>query len=83
MKAPLKNKYFKKFEESRHRITTFCKLILEHLKTAQAERTLSPQSLGKAMLDFAQLPDITEENVLAEIELMFIAGNQEKHAKFS
>lgn len=74
MEAPVKIKYFKQFEESRNRITAFCKLILNHLKVTEAEKGLPSHSLGKAMLDFSQLPGITEENVLAEIEIMFIAG---------
>lgn len=72
LQTPLKFKHFRKFEESRSRITAFCKLLLDHLKSAQS---LPPRSLGRAMLDFALLPGITEENVLAEIELMFIAGS--------
>ena len=77
MQSPFKNKYFKKFAECRRRITIFCRLILEHLRNLaqasgdQAQDHLSLGCLGKAMLDFSQLPGIT---VLAEIELMFIAG---------
>lgn len=80
MQSPFKNKYFKKFAECRRRITIFCRLILEHLKHLaqasgdQAQDHLSLGCLGKAMLDFSQLPGIADENVLAEIELMFIAG---------
>eukprot|EP01035_Chromulina_nebulosa_P026222 gene26222-34308_t len=82
MQSPFKNKYFKKFAECRRRITIFCRLILEHLKHLaqasgdQAQDHLSLGCLGKAMLDFSQLPGITDENVLAEIELMFIAGHE-------
>ena len=79
MQSPFKNKYFKKFADCRKRISAFCRLILEHLRNlaqSAGDRDLSLGCLGRAMLDFSQLPDISEENVLAEIELMFIAGKR-------
>ena len=51
-------------------------MIFNHLKEANRNGVLRSNSLGKALLDFSEQPGITEENVLAEIEVMFIAGNK-------
>jgi len=64
------------FLDARDRIVAFCRLVLDHLRTLSQQGILSEHSLGRALLDFATVPGITEENVLAEIQIMFIAGHE-------
>jgi len=67
-------KSMQSFVDAQDRIIAFCRLVLDHLRTLSQQGNLSENGLGKALLDFAALPGITEENVLSEIMIMFIAG---------
>ena len=71
---PLKFPIFHKFLGIRKRLTAFSKLIFDHLLTLDKDHTLNEDSLGKGILEFSRQKGITEENVLAEIEVMFVAG---------
>ncbi len=73
---PIKHKAVHKFVEVRTEMKQFCRLILDNMRAANANGTLSEHALGKSLLEFGAMPGITEDNVLAEIEIMFIAGHE-------
>lgn len=52
----------------------FQRRILKHLRALKASDTLLPTSFGHALLELAELPGITETDLCAEINLIFIAG---------
>ena len=75
---PLVRSYspFAEFRSTRSKLTGFCALLLSHLRECSASGSLPANGLGSALLRFSSLPGITVEHVLAEIEVLFIAGHE-------
>jgi cytochrome P450 len=65
-----------KFRKAREITDNFAKKILDHLYQLQNNGTLKSNSLGQAILTFASTSGITLQDVLMEINLMFVAGHE-------
>jgi hypothetical protein len=65
---------FRQYRKAKNATLAFSKRILTHLHQLSEEGSLKQNSLGQAILSFASTPGITEDDVVSEITLMFVAG---------
>ncbi len=71
---PLPIEAVRKYKSARKLQRKFFSMIYKLLQQAREENSLSAGSVGEAIMTFSDLPETTERDVLAEIEVMFIAG---------
>lgn len=67
---------FSKYKAAKATRNAFGAMILAHLRHLRASGKLDKEGLGKAILDFADMPEISDEDVVSEIMLLLIAGNK-------
>ena len=67
---------FRSFKQSRDKSKEFCRKIYHHLWKLEKDGLLAVNGFGKALLNFSMQEGITEENALAEIFIIFVAGKQ-------
>ncbi len=63
-----------KFKEAGKHLDTFALLLLTHLRDLQQKGELNDLCFGHALLEFSKQKGVTEEDLLQEILIMFIAG---------
>lgn len=68
--------FFTKFREILDTNKNFCRSILNHLRKLDKDGDLDDHGLGRALMNFGSLSEISEDDLLSEINLMFIAGHE-------
>ncbi len=63
-----------KFNTARKHLENFRIELLRHIRALRARDELNPHSFGYALLEFGEQPGVSEEDLLAEIQIMFLAG---------
>ncbi len=64
------------FVQAKEHVTSFSRVLLDHLRKLQADGELSELCFGHALLQFGEQEGVTEEDLLHEIQIMFIAGHE-------
>jgi hypothetical protein len=65
---------FAKFSTAKRHLEDFRVELLKHIRDLKARDELNPHSFGYALLEFGEQQDVTDEDLLAEIQIMFLAG---------
>jgi len=67
---------FKSFNKALQTTKMFSKIIWKHLKTLDKNSELESNGLGQAIINLSKQAGITEDDILSDINLLFIAGHE-------
>ena len=65
---------FKAFFDNNDKIFKFCLSLFNHIKSLESSNKLDSDSFAFQLIEFSRLENITTEQVLSEIAVIFIAG---------
>ena len=66
------------YMQARQKLDAFGAHLLAHIRALHAQGQLNEQSFGAALLEFGQQDGVTEEDLVSEINIMFLAGEGSK-----
>eukprot|EP01034_Spumella_vulgaris_P031087 gene31086-38419_t len=65
-----------RYKTAMMKVKAFCWVILAHLKELQRKGELHKEGFGHALMEFAKLDGVTDEDLQSEILTMFVAGHE-------
>ncbi len=65
-----------KFVTSRRTLDAFHETLLKHIRALYDKGELNPHCFAHALVEFGKEPNVTESDLLGEINIMFIAGEK-------